>query len=140
MKYLKCPCNGLLSAVIIVSFGMSLTSCDKIKPPGFSRADPTGCYLVDGTPIFQLRNGKVLFPSGAETGVSYHVESSDVGNSVVSDHELRLTRSASSLKLAIGVAEKRWNSSVDAIGGPEMIMTIRDELRPIMAARHALCS
>ncbi len=110
------------------------------NPPGFSRADPTGCYLVNGKPIFQLRDGKVLLPSGAATGVSYRVESLDNGNAVVSDHELRLARSGSGLKLAIGVAEDRWNSSIDGFGGPEMMMTIGDELRPISAVRHDNCS
>jgi len=89
---------------------------------------------------FQLRDGKVLLPSGAATGVSYRIEASDVGNAVVSDHELRLARSDSGLKLAVGVPENRWNSSVDGFSGPEMIMTIGDELQPIMAARHDHCS
>ena len=127
--------TGVLAAALI-----GLVSYNFTNPPGFSRADPTGCYLVNGKPIFQLRTGKVLLPSGAATGVAYHIEADDFGNAVVSDHELRLARSDSGLKLAIGVAGNRWNSSVDGYSGPEMIMTIGDELQPIMAARHDQCS
>lgn len=129
----------IIAGVCAAAF-IGLASYNFANPSGFSRADPTGCYLVDGKPIFQLRDGKVLLPSGAATGVFYRIEVSDVGNAVVSDHELRLARSDSGLKLAIGVAENSWNSSIDGSSGPEMMMTIGDELQPIMAARHDLCS
>lgn len=112
-----------------------------LDPPGFSRADPTGCYLVDGVPVFQLRGGRVLLPSGASAGVSYRVESSEVGNAVVTDHEIRLEHANGRPALSVGAAIDRWNSSVDRWSGPAMMMAYRDdELRPIFAFRNERCS
>lgn len=120
---------------------IGLASYFLTNPPGFSRADATGCYFADGKSVFQFRNGRVLLPSGVDTGVSYRIESSGVGNLVVSDHELKLVRSNTGFRLAIGVAEDRWNPSVDRFGGPQMVMTaVGDDLQPIMAVRYDSCS
>jgi len=40
----------IITGVCAVAF-IGLASYNFANPPGFSRADPTGCYLVDGKPI-----------------------------------------------------------------------------------------
>lgn len=131
--------RALFLVVCAMATSMMLAACDLANPPKFSNADPTGCYFVENTPIFQLKDGRLLTPLGKESGVNYHIEPSPVGNSIVTDHQILLTRAATGLVLEAGPPQNRYNSLVDSNGTQSMLMEVAGTDRPGLAERKTHC-